>query len=341
VEQIGLDRPRRHHINRDAVSCRFQCPSARHAKHTGFRCRIGGTVRSAERGARSDQNNSSEMPLLHAWEGGLDQYQRRAEMELTKRSDVVRRRLLDQIGPDDPGIVDDVRNGMPGRYIPGGIRRRLRIEQIHQNRLQPWMRPVREAPVERDDLVTISQHRLGDGPADAAAGARDDGDVALAHDVLTRGVYSQKYKSLADLPEGAKVAIANDPSNGARGLMILALHGAIKLKDPTNVASTVADITDNPKKLRFIELDAAQLPRSLQDVDLVSINNNYAVQAGLNPAKDAIARENPDGPWVNILAVRDEDKDKPWVKQLIDAYHSEPVKAFIETRFKGTYIPTW
>jgi D-methionine transport system substrate-binding protein len=156
-----------------------------------------------------------------------------------------------------------------------------------------------------------------------------------------QGVYSQKYKSLADLPEGAKVAIANDPSNGARGLMILALHGAIKLKDPTNVASTVADITDNPKKLRFIELDAAQLPRSLQDVDLVSINNNYAVQAGLNLAKDAIARENPDGPWVNILAVRDEDKDKPWVKQLIDAYHSEPVKAFIETRFKGTYIPTW
>ena len=156
-----------------------------------------------------------------------------------------------------------------------------------------------------------------------------------------QGVYSVKYKSLADLPEGAKVAIANDPSNGARGLMILALNGAIKLKDPTNVASTVADITDNPKKLRFIELDAAQLPRSLQDVDLVSINNNYAVQAGLNPAKDAIARENPDGPWVNILAVRDEDKDKPWVKQLIDAYHSDPVKAFIETRFKGTYLATW
>jgi len=138
-----------------------------------------------------------------------------------------------------------------------------------------------------------------------------------------QGVYSQKYKKLADLPEGGRVAIANDPSNGARGLMILALHGVIKLKDPNNVASTIADITDNPKKLRFVELDAAQLPRALQDVDVVSINNNYAVQAGLNPATDAIARENPDGPWVNILAVREEDKDKPWVKQLVEAYHSD------------------
>jgi D-methionine transport system substrate-binding protein len=156
-----------------------------------------------------------------------------------------------------------------------------------------------------------------------------------------QGVYSLKYKTLADLPEGARVAIANDPSNGARGLMILALHGVIKLKDPTDVASTIADITDNPKKLRFVELDAAQLPRALQDVDLVSINNNYAVQAGLDPAKDAIARENAEGPWVNILAVREEDKDRPWVKQLIDAYHSDQVKAFLDTRFKGTYIATW
>jgi D-methionine transport system substrate-binding protein len=156
-----------------------------------------------------------------------------------------------------------------------------------------------------------------------------------------QGVYSQKYKKLADLPEGARVAIANDPSNGARGLMILALHGVIKLKDPGNVASTIADINDNPKKLRFVELDAAQLPRSLQDVDLVSINNNYAVQAGLNPATDAIARESADGPWVNILAVRQEDSDKPWVKRLTDAYHSDQVKSFIETRFKGTYLATW
>jgi D-methionine transport system substrate-binding protein len=166
--------------------------------------------------------------------------------------------------------------------------------------------------------------------------------VKVANTIASpQGVYSLKYKKLEDLPEGARVAIANDPSNGARGLMILALHGVLKLKDPNNVASTIADIIDNPKKLRFIELDAAQLPRSLQDVDLVSINNNYAVQAGLNPATDAIAHEAADGPWVNILAVREEDKEKPWVKQLIDAYHSDEVEAFLDKRFKGTYLATW
>ena len=155
------------------------------------------------------------------------------------------------------------------------------------------------------------------------------------------GVYSLKYKKLDDLPEGARVAIANDPSNGARGLMLLALHGVIKLKDPNNVASTVVDITDNPKKLKFVELDAAQLPRALQDVDLVAINSNYAIEAGLNPAVHAVAREAADGPWVNILAVREEDKDKQWVAQLVDAYHSQPVKDFLEKRFKGTYSATW
>jgi len=166
--------------------------------------------------------------------------------------------------------------------------------------------------------------------------------VKVANTIASpQGVYSVKYKTLAELPQGATVAIANDPSNGARGLLILALHGAIKLKDGVGVAASVADIVDNPKKLKFVELDAAQLPRSLQDVDLVSINNNYAVQAGLNPAKDAIAREDVEGPWVNIIAVREEDKDKPWVKQLIEAYHSDPVKQFVETRFKGTYLPAW
>jgi len=166
--------------------------------------------------------------------------------------------------------------------------------------------------------------------------------VKVANTIASpQGVYSRKYKKLEDLPQGAQVAIANDPSNGARGLLILAEHGVIKLKEGKTVTATVADIVDNPKKLKFVELDAAQLPRSLQDVDLVSINNNYAVQAGLNPATDAIARESLEGPWVNILAVREEDKDKPWVKQLIDAYHSAPVKEFLEKRFKGTYIATW
>lgn len=156
-----------------------------------------------------------------------------------------------------------------------------------------------------------------------------------------QGIYSVKYKTFADIPAGATIAIQNDPSNAARSLQILEYNGIIKLRPGAGVTASEIDIVDNPKKLKFIQLDAAQLPRALPDVDAASINNNYAVQAGLNPAKDALIREPVNGPWVNILAVREEDKDKPWVKQLIDAYHSDEVKVFLVERFKGSYLPTW
>lgn len=155
------------------------------------------------------------------------------------------------------------------------------------------------------------------------------------------GVYSKKYKSFADLPNGASVGIPNDPTNGARALGILVSNGFLKLKDPSNVTAGVIDISDNPKKLKFVELDAAQLSRSLPDLDAAAINNNYAVQAGLDPVNGSIIKEPLETPWVNIIAVRDEDKDKPWVKKLVEAYQSEPVKQFIQTRFKGSYLPAW
>ena len=156
-----------------------------------------------------------------------------------------------------------------------------------------------------------------------------------------QGVYSQKYKSLAELPEGARVAIANDPSNGARGLMILALHGVIKLKDGVGFKPTVLDITENPKKLKFVEVDAAQAPRALDDVDAAAINTNYATQAGLDPVKDPILREDPKGPYVNLIAVRAADKDKPWVKTLVDSYRTPEVKEFVLSKFKGAVLPSW
>jgi len=166
--------------------------------------------------------------------------------------------------------------------------------------------------------------------------------VKVANTIASpQGVYSQKYKKLSDLPDGARVAIANDPSNGARGLMILALHGVIKLKDPNNVASTIADITDNPKKLKFVEIDAAQSPRALDDVDAAAINTNYATQAGLDPVKDPILREDPKGPYVNLIAVRATDKDKLWVKTLVESYQTSEVKEFILAKFKGAVLPSW
>jgi len=155
------------------------------------------------------------------------------------------------------------------------------------------------------------------------------------------GFYSKKYKSFGDLPDRALLAMPNDPTNGARSLQILAAHGFIALRDPTNVIASVVDITTNPKRYRFIELDAAQISRSLPDVDAAAINNNYAMQAGLDPVRDTLIKETHDGPWVNILAVREEDKDKPWVAQLVDAYHSDAVRDFVLARFKGAYVPAW
>jgi D-methionine transport system substrate-binding protein len=155
------------------------------------------------------------------------------------------------------------------------------------------------------------------------------------------GVYSKKVKSLDELADGATVAIPNDPTNGGRALLILADKGLIKLKDGASLKVGPADVTENAKNLKFAELDAAQLPRSLDDVDAAVINTNYALEAGLDPSKDPIAREGEKAPYVNILAVNQKDKDQPWVKTLVEAYHSDAVKQFIADTFKGSVIAGW
>ncbi|MBA4791329.1 MAG: MetQ/NlpA family ABC transporter substrate-binding protein [Pseudomonadota bacterium] len=155
------------------------------------------------------------------------------------------------------------------------------------------------------------------------------------------GIYSKKYKSLDDLPVGATVAIPNDPTNGGRVLLLLKDKGYIKLRDGVGFKPSVADITENPKKLKIVEIDAAQLPRSLPDVDAAGINTNYAKEAGLDPVKDPILREDPKGPYVNVIAVRTQDKDKPWVATLVESYHSPEVKTFIDQTFKGAVLSSW
>jgi D-methionine transport system substrate-binding protein len=155
------------------------------------------------------------------------------------------------------------------------------------------------------------------------------------------GVYSKKHKSFEALPNGGTISIPNDPTNGGRALLVLQDKGLIKLKDNVGYKPTPLDITDNPKKIKFVEIEAAQAPRVLDDVDAAVINTNYATQAGLDPVKDPIARENPKGPYVNIIAVRSEDKDKPWVKALVEAYRSPEVKKFVEEKFKGSVLTSW
>jgi len=155
------------------------------------------------------------------------------------------------------------------------------------------------------------------------------------------GIYSNKIKSIDDLPEGGTVGIPNDPTNGGRVLLLLADNGIIKLKEGVGTKATIVDITENPKNLKIVEIDAAQLPRTLPDLDAAGINTNYAKESGLDPVNDPILRESPKGPYVNVIAVRSEDKDKPWVKALVEAYHSQEIKDFIEKTFQGAVLASW
>ncbi|WP_029006350.1 MetQ/NlpA family ABC transporter substrate-binding protein [Azorhizobium doebereinerae] len=155
------------------------------------------------------------------------------------------------------------------------------------------------------------------------------------------GIYSKKYKTFDEVPVGGSVAIPNDPTNGGRVLLLLQDKGIIKLRDGVGFKPSVADITGNPKKLKIIEIDAAQLPRSLPDVDAAGINTNFAKEAGLDPVKDPILREDPKGPYVNVIAVRAQDKDKPWVAVLVKSYQSPEVKQFIQDTFKGAVLSSW
>ena len=152
------------------------------------------------------------------------------------------------------------------------------------------------------------------------------------------GFYSKRVKSLAELPKGAKVGIQNDPSNSGRALQLLQKYGAIKLKPSAGISATVADVIENPKNLQIIQVEAAQLPRSLDDLDAAAINTNYAVQTGLVPTRDAIAIEEAKSPYANLLAVRTTDKDKPWVGKLVKAFQSPEVKALVEGSFSGSLV---
>jgi len=155
------------------------------------------------------------------------------------------------------------------------------------------------------------------------------------------GIYSKKVKSPAELKKGAVVAIPNDPTNGGRVLLLLQSLGLLKVRPDAGLKASPVDIVENPKNLKIVELDAAQLPRSLDDVDAAAVNTNFAIEAGLDPAKDPIARESAESPYANIIVVRADDKDKPWVATLIKAYRSPEVKAFVDEKFKKTVVTTW
>ena len=155
------------------------------------------------------------------------------------------------------------------------------------------------------------------------------------------GAYSAKHKKLDELPSGANVVIPNDATNGGRALLLLDKAGLIKLKDSTNILSTIKDITENPKNLKFRELEAATIPRVLTQVDLALINTNYALEAKLDPSKDALVIEGSDSPYVNILVTREDNKNSDAVQKLVKALHTPEVKKFIQEKYKGAILPAF
>jgi D-methionine transport system substrate-binding protein len=163
--------------------------------------------------------------------------------------------------------------------------------------------------------------------------------VPVGKTVLTvMGVFSRKVKKLSDLPNGARVAIPNDPTNGGRALLLLAKAGVFKLRDGADFKATIADITENPKRIRIVELEAASIARSLEDVDAAAITGNYAVPAGLNPVKDGLAVEGADSVYTVLVVTRRGDEAKPWAQKLARAYADPAVKDFVEKTFSGSVI---
>ena len=152
------------------------------------------------------------------------------------------------------------------------------------------------------------------------------------------GFYSHKIKDLKDLKKGATIAIPNDPTNGGRALLLLQTAGLITLEDPKSISATPLDIKDNKLNLNIKELEAPQLPRSLDDVDGAIINTNYAIDAGLNPLKDALFIENADSPYVNVVVGNSQSVKKDSVKALLKALQSDKVKKFINDKYNGAVV---
>lgn len=171
---------------------------------------------------------------------------------------------------------------------------------------------------------------------------RDLNLVSLAKvHVEPLGLYSKTIKNIDELKDGSTIAIPNDATNNARALLLLQANGIIKLKDGGSITSSELDVTENPKNIKFEAVEAAQLPRVLEDVDAAIINTNFAIPAGLNPIKDALIIEDGNSPYTNILVIRQGDESREDLKELANALNSDEVKNFIEEKYEGAIIPAF
>ncbi|WP_129595964.1 MetQ/NlpA family ABC transporter substrate-binding protein [Anaerophilus nitritogenes] len=155
------------------------------------------------------------------------------------------------------------------------------------------------------------------------------------------GLYSKKIKSIDELKDGSIISIPEDPTNRGRALILLDAKDIIHLKSDAGLEATEKDILYNPKNLQFKPIEAAQLPRTIDDVDVSIINTNFALQGNLNPKEDALLIEGEDSPYANIVAIRSEDQDSEIIQKLMKALQSDDVKKFIEENYKGAIIPAF
>lgn len=159
--------------------------------------------------------------------------------------------------------------------------------------------------------------------------------------ITPMGFYSEQYDDFDAIPDGATIGIPNDPTNGTRALYILEDAGYIKINKENHAKATIHDLDENPKNFKFIELEAAQIPKQLTEVDAAAINTNFAIEAGINPSEDSLLIESPDSPYANVLVVRTANKEDAVVKTFVESYQSEKVRKFIEKEFGESIIPTW
>lgn len=155
------------------------------------------------------------------------------------------------------------------------------------------------------------------------------------------GAYSNKIKSIDELKDGDKISIPNDATNGGRALLLLQKHGLIKLEENAGLEATEADIKENKLNLQFTAIDAAQLPRTLEDSTISIINSNYALEAGFNPVKDSLIIESEDSPYVNVITVLEGKQDNEKIKTLVKTLQTDKVKDFINEKYQGSIVPSF
>ncbi len=159
--------------------------------------------------------------------------------------------------------------------------------------------------------------------------------------VAPLGLYSRKYKKFEDIPAGSVITLPNDPTNEARALILLEHKGLIKLNPKAGLKATIRDIVENPKRITFREIEAPQLPRTLDDAAAAIINGTWAMQTGFVPARDSLILEGAESPYANIVAVRKGDADDPRIVALVKALQTQKVKDYLISKYNGSFVPAF